>query len=94
MSVTQVWYVCVCTFIHGCGMIRKESWTHMKVCGALLWDRERGKERGRDGGRECVFSVKYAPASAAEGRRMTASVLLNQSARLSILQPVSYLTPT
>lgn len=49
----------------------------MKVCGALLWDRERGKERGRDGGRECVFSVKYAPASAAEGRRMTASVLLS-----------------
>lgn len=47
----------------------------MKVCSVLLQDRERGRERGRKG--VCVFSVKYAPASAAEGWRMTASVLLS-----------------
>lgn len=47
----------------------------MKVCGMLLRDRERERRGGREG--VCVFLVKHAPASEAEGRRMTASVLLN-----------------
>lgn len=63
----------VCAHIRVCGMIGNESWTHKKVCVALLQDRE----RGREGGRECVFSVKHALASEAEGWRMTASVLLS-----------------